>query len=103
MGAIDFFVTATGSDLSAAFSAAREEAAREYGSGAYSGSVAAKDEVVLLDEPRRSEGDAMARADELLIGDHPQIGSTWGPAGALPIVANGSGEDGWLIFGLAAY
>ncbi|UQA93672.1 hypothetical protein [Streptomyces halobius] len=101
MGAIEFFTTATGTDLDTAFSTARDEAAWERGHGGYTGAVAEKDEVTLLDEPRRSEAAAMARAEELICAGDPRIDDKWGPAGALPLTTD-SGEDGWLFFGFAS-
>lgn len=102
MGAVAFFATATGPNLETAFNTAREEAQWEHGHGGYTGTVAEKYEVTLLDEPRRSEKDAMARAEDLIgVGD-PRIDDKWGPAGALPITTD-SGHEGWLFFGFASH
>ncbi|MEV0445913.1 hypothetical protein AB0I84_10495 [Streptomyces spectabilis] len=102
MGAIDFFTSATGPDLTTAFNTARAQDRNDYGSGGYTGTLAEKHSVALIDEPRRSEGDAVARARELLLGDDPRVSDKWGPAGALPI-ATDDGTDGWLLFGVAPY
>lgn len=102
MGAVDFYTTATGPDLKTAFNTAREEAAWEYGHGRYTGTIAEKDEVLLLDEPKRSEADAMTRAQELIRAGDPRIDDKWGPAGALPITTD-AGHDGWLFFGFASH
>lgn len=102
MGALDFYTTATGTDVQTAFSAAREQARWEYGHSRYTGTIAEKGEVTLLDEPKRSEQDAVGRAKELLDGEDPRVSGKYGPAGALPITAvDGSGA--WLFFGVAAY
>ncbi|MCX4666420.1 hypothetical protein OG453_07025 [Streptomyces sp. NBC_01381] len=102
MGALDFYTTAAGPDLQTAFNTAHEHAEWEYGTSGFTGTIAEKDEVVLLDEPKRSEQDAEARAKELLDGDDPRISRKYGPAGALKVTTN-DGEDGWLLFGVAAH
>ncbi|MFF4507647.1 hypothetical protein [Streptomyces sp. NPDC001401] len=102
MGALDFYTTATGTDMQTAFNTARAQAEWEYGTSGYTGTIAEKDEVTLLDEPKRSEQDAVGRAKELLDGDDPRVSGKYGPAGALPITAvDGSGA--WLFFGVAAH
>ncbi|MEU9777225.1 hypothetical protein [Streptomyces sp. NPDC047968] len=102
MGALVFYVTAVGTDLDRAFDQARDDAAREYGTGGYSGSVYEKDSVTLIDEAPRTESRAIARADELIGQADSRIDAPRGPAGALPIVTDDA-QRGWLIFGWAAY
>ncbi|MEU9334133.1 hypothetical protein AB0D49_13385 [Streptomyces sp. NPDC048290] len=102
MGALDFYTTATGTDVRTAFNAAREQATWEYGASGFTGTIAEKNEVTLLDEPKRSEQDAMGRAKELLDGDDPRVSGKYGPAGALPVTAV-DGSDAWLFFGVAAH
>ncbi|MGW0731697.1 hypothetical protein [Streptomyces sp. NPDC002851] len=102
MGAVDFFTIATGDNLETAFKTVREQAAWDHGHSGYTGTVAEKDKVTLINEPQRSEEDATLRAEELINNDDPRVSSKYGPAGALPITTD-TGEDGWLIFGLAAY
>lgn len=102
MGALDFYTTATGTDLQRAFNAARDHAEWEYGTSGFTGTVAEKDEVTLLDEPKRSEQEAVVRAKELLNGEDPRVSTKYGPAGALPITTD-DGADGWLLFGVAAH
>ncbi|WP_030571010.1 hypothetical protein [Streptomyces aureocirculatus] len=102
MGAIDFYTPATGPDLTTAFNAARSHHRWEYGHSGFTGTVAEKDTVVLIDEPRRSEQEATARAEQLVHADDPRISCKWGPAGALPITTD-SGERGWLLFGTAPH
>lgn len=88
--------------LETAFNAVREQAGRAHGRSGFTGTIAEKDTVTLIDEPRRSEDDAALRAEELINNDDPRVSAKYGPAGALPITTD-TGEDGWLIFGLAAY
>ncbi|MEV6840276.1 hypothetical protein AB0N07_13700 [Streptomyces sp. NPDC051172] len=102
MGSVDFYTTATGTDIEAAFNAAREQARWEYGASGFTGTIAEKDGVTLLDEPKRSEQDAVVRAKQLLDGDDPRVSAKYGPAGALPVTTDDE-TDGWLFFGLAAY
>lgn len=102
MGALDFYTPATGTDLQTAFNAARDHAEWEYGTSGFTGTIAEKDEVTLLDEPKRSEQDAMVRAKELLDGEDPRVSAKYGPAGALPITTD-DGADGWLLFGAASH
>ncbi|MGW1053565.1 hypothetical protein [Streptomyces sp. NPDC002521] len=102
MGAVEFFTTATGPNLKAALNTAREEAQWEHGHGGYTGTIAEKYEVSLFDEPRRSESDALARAEELVRVGDPRIDDKWGPAGALAITT-ASGDEGWLFFGFATH
>lgn len=101
MGALDFYTIATGTDLQRAFNAARDHAEWEHGTG-FTGTVAEKEEVMLLDEPKRSEQEAVVRAKELLNGEDPRVSTKYGPAGALPITTD-DGADGWLLFGVASH
>jgi hypothetical protein len=102
MGALDFYTTATGTDVQSAFNAARHHSAWEYGTSGFTGTIAEKDEVTLLDEPKRSADDAVARAKELLNSEDSRVNTKYGPAGALPITTD-DGAGGWLFFGLASY
>lgn len=102
MGALDFYTTAIGTDVQTAFNAAREQAAWEYGACGFTGTIAEKDELMLIDEAKRSEQDAVGRAKELLDGEDPRVSTKYGPAGALRI-ATDDGADGWLFFGVAAH
>lgn len=102
MGALDFYTIATGTDVQTAFTAAREQARWEYGNSGFTGTIAEKHEVTLLDEPKRSEQDAVGRAKELLDGDDPRVSGKYGPASALPITA-ADGSGAWLFFGVAAH
>ncbi|MFI9228599.1 hypothetical protein [Streptomyces rimosus] len=100
MGSATFYTTASGPTLEAAFEQARQEAAFEYGRGGYTGTIAEKDEATLIDTALLTEDDAMKRASGLIdIGD-PRVDDKWGPAGALPIRADGEGT--WLFFGWAS-
>ncbi|MFF4606128.1 hypothetical protein ACFY12_25730 [Streptomyces sp. NPDC001339] len=73
MGTVDFYTTAIGTDLETAFNTARNQAAWDHGHSGYTGTIAEKDKVTLIDEPRRSEGDATLRAEELINDDDPRV------------------------------
>ncbi|MFE7136037.1 hypothetical protein ACFVIM_34825 [Streptomyces sp. NPDC057638] len=96
-----FSQVATGPTLDAAFREAVAEAQREYGAHSYSGTIGMKQEVTLIDEPPREEGDARLRVERLLDLDDSRIRNKWGPAGALPLHPVG-GCPAWLLFGWAA-
>ncbi|MFJ4010284.1 hypothetical protein [Streptomyces sp. NPDC090026] len=102
MGALVFHTVAVGADLNGAFEQARADAAHEYGTGGYSGSVYEKDSVTLIDEAPRTETRAVARANELIDQADSRIDAPRGPAGALPVVTDDA-QRGWLIFGWAAH
>ncbi|KUL23204.1 hypothetical protein [Streptomyces regalis] len=101
MGAMPFYTPAAGRNVNRAFFNARSKAAWEHGHRDYSGTVYEKDEVTLLDEPKRPLPQAIQRAEELIEARDPRFFPRSGPAGALPIEA-GTAEPSWLFFGLAA-
>jgi hypothetical protein len=101
MGAMAFFQPATGRNLNRAFFNARCKAAWDHGHREYSGTAYEKDEVTLMDEPKRILRDAEKRAQELLKARDERVFPTLGPAGALPIETE-DGQPGWLFFGRAA-
>ncbi|MEV6956121.1 hypothetical protein [Streptomyces sp. NPDC051183] len=101
MGAHDFYQVMSGATLHEAFRDAVEQAQHEYGHDPYSGTVATKDEVVLIEEEARTEDDAQARAHELIEADDDRIRDKWGPAGALPLHPV-DGQPAWLLFGWVA-
>ncbi|MFD3667212.1 hypothetical protein [Streptomyces sp. NPDC058672] len=101
MGAMNFYTTATGRNVHRAFFNARSQASWEHGHRKYSGTVYEKDEVIVLDEPKRPLAQATARAMELIEARDPRVFPKAGPAGALPIEADAD-EPAWLFFGLAA-
>ncbi|MFH9425187.1 hypothetical protein [Streptomyces sp. NPDC017529] len=101
MGSVDFYITASGPTLEAAFKQAREDAAGEHGHGGYTGTIAEKHEVTLIHTVPLTEDDAMKHAYGLIDICDPRVDDKWGPAGALPIRADG--ESTWLLFGWASY
>ncbi|WP_370973637.1 hypothetical protein [Amycolatopsis sp. cg9] len=85
MGAEAFTTYSEGADVDAAFRAAVEQAQYDYGHGGYTGSVAEKDEYIVIDGPPLSESDAEALADKLIRDNDERICDKWGPAGAIPV------------------
>ncbi|MFK0047769.1 hypothetical protein ACIQU4_27510 [Streptomyces sp. NPDC090741] len=95
MGVDSFHTRAAGPTLQAAFEAARNTAAREYGTSPYAGTVYNKTEIELFDEPARTEREASFRASEPMRTHHFDTSS---PAGALPLTTDGA-TSAWLLFG----
>ncbi|MFY1595542.1 hypothetical protein [Micromonospora sp. WMMD737] len=103
MGASEFQQYVDGVDPSEAFRDAREDARYEYGNRGYTGSLAEKDDYVVIADKPTSRELAEALASRLMRDDDPRISDKWGPAGAIAIAANGSASTtGWLFFGLAS-
>ncbi|MFI7089614.1 hypothetical protein ACIBUR_39270 [Streptomyces anulatus] len=95
MGVDAFEARVEGPTLQEAFEAARERAAREFGTSPYAGTVYSKDSVELYSEPPRPCREASARAHELMNLHHHD---TTSPAGALPLATDGP-VPAWLLFG----
>ncbi|MGW0897667.1 hypothetical protein ACWD0G_11830 [Streptomyces goshikiensis] len=100
MGAITFFEIVIGDDVDKAFNQIRDEALREHGHGGCSGSIAEKDDYVVIDDVRRSQAHAIGQAMELISANDPRIDDKWGPAGALPLTTP-TAQNAWLFFGWA--
>lgn len=108
MGGTNFEHYAPGKDLNEAFRTARAEAAHEHGHGGYTGTVAEKDDVVVISRTPVSLEEAYTLAEELMSKDDPRINDKWGPAGAIAVVtgrrtaqltvASGNLKD-WSWFG----
>lgn len=99
MGATTFHVIAEGTNLDEAFKTLQDEARYEHGHGGYTGTVAEKNSVVLIDTVG-SEQEAFNLADKLIEDEDPRIDDKWGPAGAIK-VADDSNQR-WLVFGWAS-
>lgn len=101
MGACDFSVMAEGTSLEDAFSKAASEARYMYGHGGYSGTIAEKHDVVLIDTVA-SEREAYDLAEKLLGEDDERIDDKWGPAGAIKIAGGPPDRQQFLLFGWAS-
>jgi hypothetical protein len=95
MGAETFIDDVAGDDLRAAFAAARDDAAYYHGHGGYTGTIAEKSDVTLVDRaPTRA--DALDLARQLLADDDERVSDKWGPAGAIAY------PGGFVLFGWAS-
>ncbi|MFC5911818.1 hypothetical protein [Streptacidiphilus monticola] len=102
MGAVTFYLTATATTPQAAFDAIRQEAAAEYGWREDSGTVAMKDEYVLIDTSVRPHDEAMSLAVDLIARNDPRVEDSFGPAGCLEITpTTPGGGRAFLFFGWA--
>lgn len=95
MGAETFKQTASGPTAELAFTNAVDAALYSHGHSGYTGTIAEKDEFVLIDLP--SGQDASAYSDQLINQADPRIDDKWGPAGCIEL---GGGE--YLFFGWAS-
>ncbi|MFF0742133.1 hypothetical protein ACFYVL_17220 [Streptomyces sp. NPDC004111] len=102
MGAIEFTEKGSGPDLQTAFHNAVEDSAHQNGHGGYTGSLAEKDSVTLIDSTIRPLKEAEQLANQLIRHFDPRINDKWGPAGALEYTTD---EDtrSWIFFGFASY
>ncbi|MBG0568222.1 hypothetical protein [Actinoplanes aureus] len=87
MGAMAFDQYAEGADPAAAFESARGQALHEHGHGGYTGSLAEKDDYVIVTQQPMTETEATVLAGDLMDRDDPRIIDKWGPAGAIPVKA----------------
>ncbi|WP_032381021.1 hypothetical protein [Rhodococcoides fascians] len=97
MGATDFSSIAAGKTSREAFEAAKASALHQYGHGGYTGTLAEKDDFIVIPTPPLTSSDAADLAEELIANDDDRISDKWGPAGAIAV------EGGqWLFFGFAS-
>jgi hypothetical protein len=76
---------ADGADVEAAFNAARDAALDEHGHGGFTGTVAEKDDYVVITHTLTDLDSAAALARDLINRDDQRIADKWGPAGAIPV------------------
>lgn len=84
MGATTFETYAEGHDPDTAFNTARDDAAFEHGHGHYSGTIAGKDDYVIITDDVTDLDQAEALAATLLDRDDPRVGRQGGPGGRHP-------------------
>jgi hypothetical protein len=85
MGATTFETYAEGHDPDTAFNTARDDAAFEDGHGHYSGTIAGKDDYVIITDVVTDLDQAELLAATLLDRDDPRVADKAGPAGAIPV------------------
>jgi hypothetical protein len=77
--------TIPGTDVERAFNDTRAEAQHEYGHGGYTGTIAEKNDYVIIRREPLPPAEAETLAERLLREDDERISDKWGPAGAIPI------------------
>lgn len=97
MGAETFADVVEGETARAAFKAATEEARHEHGHGGYTGTIAEKDEFVMILMPAGFSGSPIEYADLLIEEQDERIDDKWGPAGCIDL-----GGGRFLFFGWAS-
>ena len=65
-----------------------------------SGTIAEKDDFVIVAPGSMTEADAERLASRLL-DDHEAISDKWGPAGAIALTPDSRGNGRWMFFGWA--
>jgi hypothetical protein len=95
MGAAIFFTRAKGKTARAAFDAAVSAAEYDHGHSGYTGTIAEKDQFVMIPLPQGQ--DAKAFADLLIENRDGRIDDKWGPAGCIQLA-----PDEFLFFGWAS-
>lgn len=94
MGAENFTVWADGKTAKDAFDKAVAQAQYDYGHSGYTGSIAEKNEFVMIEVPKGE--DPREYADELINDSDDRIDDKWGPAGCID-----AGDGRYLFFGWA--
>ncbi len=97
MGACNFVSIASGATAEEAFIAAVREAEYEHGHGGYTGTIAEKDSLVMIQKQPLEGKAALELADALINRFDPRIDDKWGPAGCIPLT-----DGSFLFFGWAS-
>ncbi len=102
MGAEQFKTAQYAATVKEAFAAAVEQAQYDHGHSGYGGTIAEKDEyVIITDTGGRTRQEANALADQLFRDEDGRIDDKWGPAGVIRF-DEPDREPGWLFFGYAS-
>lgn len=99
MGSAFFTAYGEGASVDDAFRICADRARNYHGYGRYTGTIAEKDDVVVIDEQPWTKKEAWRMAEERA-GD-PVFWHKWGPA--LAIRVKDDTHDGWVFFGWACY
>jgi len=83
VGASEFFDYGYGKTADEAFRSCRDQAAYDYGHAGYTGTMAEKDEFVMIPVPARKN--PIKYAEKLLADADSRIDDKWGPAGCIEI------------------
>lgn len=95
MGSQTFFTSAKGKTAALAFAEARRRAEYDEGHSGYTGTIAEKDEFVMIEVP--TGRDFREFTSELIENRDRRVDNKWGPAGCVKI-----GDDEYLFFGWAS-
>lgn len=88
MGSTTFEAYGGGVYPDVTFRELREEAAHECGHGGYTGSIAEKDSYVVIQREPVTYAHARLMARQLINSGDERVDDKWGPAGAIPVVAD---------------
>lgn len=95
MGASQFITYSDGKNAKEAFEKAVKRAEWESGHGGYTGTIAEKQEFVIIKMPE--DTDINAFVEQLWRDRDPRIDDKWGPAGCIDL-----GDDKYCFFGSAS-
>jgi len=95
MGAVEFYTESAGRNAREAFDEAVCAARYEHGHGGYTGTIAEKNEFVVVRVPKGLDPQEYAR--DIVEGVAPVTVDKWGPAGCIDL-----GDGLYLFFGLAS-
>jgi len=93
MGAEQFFTKAEGKNAQEAFKLAVSQAQYDHGHSGYTGTIAEKNEFVMIPLPEGREAEPYA--DELMNTLDERIDSKWGPAGCFEVAPGQYAFFGW--------
>lgn len=96
MGATDFQSHDVATNPDEAFKNCVKQAQYDYGHSGYTGSIAEKDNYVVIARDLDAEA-AQALIDKHMNDEESVVNDKWGPAGAI-----GLGANGWIFFGWAS-
>ena len=95
MGSECFSIIGHGDNAKDAFDEAKNEAQYDHGHSGYTGTIAEKDDFIIIKLPEGNTADDYS--NELMGDDDPRIASKWGPAGCIEV-----SEGTFLFFGWAS-
>jgi hypothetical protein len=88
--------------VDAAFRAAVAKAQYDHGHSGYTGTLAEKENYVIIQDTPLTLHEAGILAEKLIDDCDDRIDDKWGPAGAIPVCSKDGKTIGWLFFGWAS-
>ena len=101
MGASEFVTVSKGKDAKTAFAAAKQNARYDYGHRGYTGTVAEKQDLVMMGRAS-SEAEAEKMARTFLYEGDKRIDDKWGPAGCIEVEGKEREAKTFVFFGWAS-